>query len=310
MNDFPPYLKILSFILIILVSLLFTFLLGLIIAIPFYGTDVITQLSELTDISNSDSLGLLKYFQIVNQIGLFIIPSLIFAFLINRNISKYLRIDIKPLNFSMVAGFFMILFAVPLVSYLAEINEMMNFPEFLSGLENWMRNSEVKAMELTKAFLDVGTVSGLSVNLLMIAIIPALGEEFMFRGIFLRLFREWTKNVHFAVIISAVLFSALHMQFYGFLPRMMLGIILGYLFVWSGSIWVPVFVHFTNNAATVIASYLANRGIIDADIESFGSTDNSIFLFLSIVIVFFLIIMIYKKENANTMKITLNEKRE
>ena len=310
MNDFPPYLKILSFLLIILVSLLFTFLLGLIIAIPFFGTDVITQLPEMTDISNSDSLGLSKYFQIVNQIGLFIIPSLIFAFLVNRNILKYLKIDIKPLNFSMLAGFFMILLAMPLVSYLAEINEMLNLPESLSGLENWMRESETKAMEFTKAFLDVSTVSGLSVNLLMIAIIPALGEEFMFRGIFLRLFKEWTKNVHLAVIISAVLFSALHMQFYGFLPRIMLGIILGYLFVWSGSIWVPVFVHFTNNAAAVIASYLANRGIIEADLESLGSTDNINYLFGSIIIVFFLIIMIYKKEQANAMKITLNDKRE
>lgn len=310
MNDFPPYLKILSFLLIILVSLLFTFLLGLIIAIPFFGTDVITQLPEMTDISNSDSLGLSKYFQIVNQIGLFIIPSLIFAFLVNRNILKYLKIDIKPLNFSMLAGFFMILLAMPLVSYLAEINEMLNLPESLSGLENWMRESEAKAMEFTKAFLDVSTVSGLSVNLLMIAIIPALGEEFMFRGIFLRLFKEWTKNVHLAVIISAVLFSALHMQFYGFLPRIMLGIILGYLFVWSGSIWVPVFVHFTNNAAAVIASYLANRGIIEADLESLGSTDNINYLFGSIIIVFFLIIMIYKKEQANAMKITLNDKRE
>ncbi len=304
MNNFPPYLKILSFLLIILVSMLFTFLLGLIIAIPFFGTDVITQLPEMTDISNSDSLGLSKYFQIVNQIGLFIIPSLIFAFLVNRNILKYLKIDIKPLNFSMLAGFFMILLAMPLVSYLAEINEMLNLPESLSGLENWMRESEAKAMEFTKVFLDVSTVSGLSVNLLMIAIIPALGEEFMFRGIFLRLFKEWTKNVHLAVIISAVLFSALHMQFYGFLPRLMLGIILGYLFVWSGSIWVPVFVHFTNNAAAVIASYLANIGIIEADLESLGSTDNINYLFGSIIIVFFLIIMIYKKENANTNTIT------
>ncbi|MCD4774410.1 MAG: CPBP family intramembrane metalloprotease [Bacteroidales bacterium] len=310
MNNFPPYLKILSFLLIILVSLLFTFLLGIVIAIPFFGTDVITQLSEMTDISNADSLSFLKYFQFINQIGLFIVPSLIFAFLVNRNISKYLKLNIKPLSFSMLAGFFMILLAMPVVSYLVEINEMLSLPDSFSGLENWMRESEDKAMELTEAFLDVGTISGLSVNLLIIAIIPALGEEFMFRGIFLRLFKEWTKNIHLAVIISAVLFSALHLQFYGFLPRMMLGIILGYLFVWSGSIWVPVLVHFTNNAAAVIASYLANRGIIDADLESFGSTDNINYLFGSIIIVLFLIIMIYKKEQANAMRITLNEKRE
>ena len=227
---------------------------------------------------------------------MFIFPSIIFAFLVNKNVSKYLTLNIKPLSFSMIAGFFMILLAMPIVSYLAEINEMLKLPESLSGLENWMKNSEEQAMKLTTAFLDTGSISGLSINLLMIAVLPALGEEFVFRGILLRLLKEWTKNIHFAVIISAILFSAMHLQFYGFLPRMMLGVVLGYLFVWSGSIWLPVFVHFTNNAAAVIASYLANKGIIKSDLESFGSTDNITYLILSVVIVGFLIFFINKKE--------------
>ena len=296
MNNFSPQLKLFSFILIVLVSLLFSFLLSILFAIPFYGTDIITQLSDLTDYSDPGTLSLLKYLQIVNQLGMFIFPSIIFAFLVNKNVSKYLTLNIKPLSFSMIAGFFMILLAMPIVSYLAEINEMLKLPESLSGLENWMKNSEEQAMKLTTAFLDTGSISGLSINLLMIAVLPALGEEFVFRGILLRLLKEWTKNIHFAVIISAILFSAMHLQFYGFLPRMMLGVVLGCLFVWSGSIWLPVFVHFTNNAAAVIASYLANKGIIKSDLESFGSTDNVTYLILSVVIVGFLIFFINKKE--------------
>lgn len=296
MKNFPPYLKILSFVMIILVSLLFTFLLGLLIAVPFFGTDVLTQLSEMTDITNSGSLDFVKYFQFINQLGLFIFPSIIFALLVNRNIPQYLKLNIKPFGFSMFAGFFMILFAMPIVSYLAELNEMMNLPDSFSGIETWMRESEDKAMELTKAFLDVSSISGLCVNLFIIAIIPAIGEEIMFRGIFLRLFKEWTRNIHLAVFISAILFSALHLQFYGFLPRMILGILLGYLFVWSGSIWVPVFIHFINNAAVVIGSYLSNKGIIEADIESIGSTNNYTYLLISIILSGILLIMIYRKE--------------
>jgi membrane protease YdiL (CAAX protease family) len=303
MDNFPTHLKILSLVLIILVSFLFTFLLGLVIAIPFYGTDVLTQLSKVSDFLNPESLSLLKYFQIVNQIGLFIIPSFIFAFFVNRNISKYLKLNTKPLSFSMIAGVCLILLALPLVGFLAEINEMMSLPDSLAGIENWMRESEDQAMKLTTAFLDNGSVSGLVINLLMIAIIPAFGEEFIFRGILLRLFREWTKNIHLAVFISAFIFSAIHLQFYGFLPRMMLGVILGYLFVWSGSIWVPIIVHFANNAAAVIVYFLSNRGIINSDLESFGSTDNVIYLLLSILFVSFFIYMIYKKEKNNNPKL-------
>jgi len=110
-------------------------------------------------------------------------------------------------------------------------------------------------------------------NLFMIAMLPALGEEFLFRGVLLRLFREWTHSTHLAVFISALLFSALHLQFYGFLPRLILGLMLGYVFVWSGSVWVPVIVHFFNNGLAVVAAWLYERGSITTDVESLGSAD-------------------------------------
>ena len=141
-----------------------------------------------------------------------------------------------------------------------------------------MKNTEEMAAELTEAFLKVDGVSGLVFNLFMIAFLPAIGEEFFFRGVVQRIFTRMTRNHHSGIWISAILFSAIHMQFYGFLPRMLLGVLFGYLLVWSGTIWLPVVAHFFNNAFAVIAMYFIGKGMINPEIENIGSSSGSYYL--------------------------------
>ncbi|MFA5196683.1 MAG: CPBP family intramembrane glutamic endopeptidase, partial [Bacteroidales bacterium] len=126
---------------------------------------------------------------------------------------------------------------------------------------------------------------GFFINILMIAVLPAIGEEFFFRGVLQRLLGEWFKNVHVAVIVTAVIFSAFHLQFYGFLPRFLLGMFLGYIFYWSGSLWVPIIVHFINNGLAVVVAWLSARGMVDFNFETFGSSDNLFVIISSGVIV-------------------------
>ena len=92
----------------------------------------------------------------------------------------------------------------------------MHFPDWLSGMENWMLDKEESAQELTESFLVMNSVGSLVFNLIMIALLPAIGEELIFRGIFQRIFAEWTKNIHLGILLAAILFSAMHFQFYGF----------------------------------------------------------------------------------------------
>ena len=107
-----------------------------------------------------------------------------------------------------------------------------------------------------------------------------------------------TKSTHWGIWISAILFSAMHMQFYGFVPRLLLGALFGYLLVWSGSIWLPFIGHFINNALAVIAMFLMNNGLINSDIEEYGSTQSSYYAaILSLMLVVFLLWQI-KKQNA------------
>lgn len=281
---------------IIIASLLITAFIGVLIALPFYGTGILETLKGGSVLTHADNLDVLKFFQIVNQIGVFIVPPIVFALLVSRRIWAYLGLVRPPRFYTWLAGSALVLFSLPFLHWLGEVNEMIRLPEFLAGVERWMQQSEVRARELTEAFVDVDTFGGLMVNVVMIALLPAVGEELLFRGALLRIFRDWSNSAHFAVVITAVLFSALHMQFYGFLPRMVLGVFLGYMFVWSGSLWVPIIVHFVNNVVAVMIIFFMNRAGKEMEVEDIGASSSMFVIILSLLLVISLILFIYANE--------------
>lgn len=279
-----------------IVTFLVVLAVGVALSIPFFGPGLLDNIAALSDYSDPQTVNALKYFQIVNQLGVFVVPAILFVILTDDNISGYLNLDKGSRQFSVIFGFIVLVVSLPFINWIVVINSDMHLPSFLSGVETWMRSAEDNAQQLTNAFLATGTWGGFLVNLLMIAGLAAIGEELIFRGILVRLFGEWTRNVHLSVIIPAFLFSALHLQFYGFFGRFMLGIILGYLFIWSGSLWVPIIVHFLNNVMAVIISFLDQRGIISTDLESFGASQNVFVIFGSFMLMIFAMGMIYLHE--------------
>ncbi|MCK4569668.1 MAG: CPBP family intramembrane metalloprotease [Bacteroidales bacterium] len=287
-----PPVKILSFLLIIFLSLLFTLTIGIAMGFLFYGGGMLDYIKEGLSLNDPSFLPMLRYLQIINTLGIFVFPSLIFALLASKSPARYLAIKLTPSFLSIVTGVAVIIAILPFIHWLAGFNEILSLPECLAGVEEWMKRSEEQAKELTYMFLGTTTVAGLLINLIMIAVLSAIGEEFLFRGVLLRLFREWTKNPHVAVLISAFLFSALHLQFYGFLPRLFLGIILGYLFIWTRSIWVPVLVHFVNNGIAVVAAWFYAKGNIQHNFESVGEVDQPLVIISSLVIVLVMMLSI------------------
>ncbi len=301
MQTVLPYLKHKSFfiklatlIFIIIVSMVVTMVVGLVLAIPFYGFEIISNFERFSDISNPESINFLKYFQIINQIGVFILPVLLFAYLETRNIGSNLllntRVDYKILAICIVLMFS----AIPFINTMVIWNEQMTLPDYLWRIEGWMRKSEDQTQQLTKVFLETGSIGGLVVNLIMIALLAAIGEELLFRGALLKMIFVASKNIHVAVWISAFIFSAFHLQFYGFVPRMLLGLLFGYIFIWSGSLWIPIILHFIFNGISVVAAFLYQRGTIDVDFESLGTTQNSLIIILSVIVSVFLFGLIFR----------------
>ncbi len=294
-----PLSKILFLAAIALLSVLIFLFISVVLASLLYGINLFFHPELLTDFGNPDVLSALKVLQIFQHIGLFVVPPIVLAFLVSTNPGKYLGLSGRTAISSLLAAGLIMIVALPLVNRMIEINEMLKLPEFLAGIERWMKEAEENAAEITKQFLKMDTPGDILLNMAMIALIPAIGEELLFRGVLQRLFSEWTKNAHLGVFIAAVLFSAIHLQFYGFLPRMAIGVLFGYMFIWSGSLWLPILGHFVNNGAAVVLTYLSSKGNIVFDADNFGTGEGEgVFTIAGAVIIAGLLFFIYRRNRG------------
>jgi membrane protease YdiL (CAAX protease family) len=173
----------------------------------------------------------------------------------------------------------------------AEWNAQMVLPEFLKGVEDWMRLQEDKLEEATVFLTTIRNPMELLLAMIVIAIIPAVGEELLFRGLVQNQLRSWTRNAHLAVWITGILFSAIHIQFYGFVPRMLLGVLFGYMYLWSGNLLYPILAHFANNGFQLIMLYLYSSEFTNFNIDDADSVPWTVFftsaLLSTVLIIYF-----------------------
>jgi len=284
--------------------LLFGAILGMLIGL--IGVAVFFQLPIDQIAVNTEGeagLNMMRMLQISGQIGLFILPPLAYALLVSKKpFQKIGFISLKHWGI-LLAGIAIMFIALPLIHFLGELNLQIKLPEALSGLENWMLSKEEEAAVLSERFLSVDTISGLLINLFMVALLPALGEEMVFRGALQPLFIRLVKNVHLGIFIAALLFGVMHLQFYGLIPRVLLGLFLGYFYFYSGSLWIPVLMHFLNNGTAVVVYYLHHNGFIEVEMENFGSVQNQLYTVFSVLMAIGLIgyaRRVYIKQKATT----------
>ncbi len=284
---------VISIIVIILSTLIFTFL-GTILFAVFIDSSVFTNYQVLmSDFSNPTTISFLKITQIFQSIGLFVFPPFILAFLFSNKIFNYLGFSSNINLLALLLSGTVMLIALPFINFTAEINQALVLPDSLSWLEQIMRDSEQNAEHITKIFLNINSVSGLIINLIMMALIPAIGEELMFRGLIQKSLSK-KMNIHIAIFISAFIFSFIHFQFFGFLPRFLMGVFFGYVFYWSGNLWLTIFAHFVNNGSAVVLAYVYGVEGIATDTSTFSEGDNYyMYLISSIIITVSLVYFIY-----------------
>jgi len=150
---------------------------------------------------------------------------------------------------------------------LIEWNAGLSLPEFMSGVEEWMKNTEEQLAETTKMMTTFNSLGSFLLAFVVMAILPGIGEEIMFRGVLQNSLHKWTKNAHIAIWVSGFIFAAIHLQFYGLVPRMMLGVVFGYLYVWSGNLWFPIIAHIANNGIALTISYMYQLNATELDID-------------------------------------------
>jgi membrane protease YdiL (CAAX protease family) len=302
LSHLTPFTRIIFVIMLVIIGLVAAVLGGLLLTMIQTRADLPRASLLLSNVNDPSSIPLLKELQILQSLLLFIVPAVIVGYLFERSSLGYFGMKTVPSGMILGIIFLLMMVSLPLINGLVSINEMMKLPPAFGGIEKWIKETEDQAELITEKFLDVHSIGGFAVNMLMIAVIPAIGEEMLFRGLFQRLFGEWLKNIHVAIFLAAFLFAAVHLQFYGLLPRMVMGVLFGYLYLWTGTLWAPVFAHFLNNGAAVLVSYLSNTGIIHADYEKFGATDNIFLITGSAVFTGMLLYGIYMMGRRKIMK--------
>lgn len=249
-----PFASLLFLLLLVLCGAIVFSLLGMLIGGFIFGMDEMLKAT-----SGQADVRFLKVLQITSAIGTFIIPAWFFARSEGQAPASYFKLNTSFYPVLIILSLAIMFSAAPLLEWTVGLNQKMQLPDFLKGVEQWMRLQEDKMAEITRQLLAMHSISDLLINLLMIALIPALGEELIFRGAIQKTLTRWTQNQHLGVWLAAIIFSAIHLQFYGFLPRMLLGALFGYLLLWSNNLWFPIIGHFINNGTAVIAAYIYQR---------------------------------------------------
>jgi membrane protease YdiL (CAAX protease family) len=302
LSHYSPLSQLMLSLLVIIGSFTLCMFAGSILTYLIFDVNIFTNSQNLDINSASPNIAVLKFYQLIYSAGMFIIPPFIIACFLSKKVFAYLFLNRKYSSSQLILASLIIIIALPAINLLAEINSHLQLPEFLSSVEVWMRNSENQAEEITKKFLLMDKPFDLFVNLILIAVIPAFGEELLFRGVIQRIFSDMAKNVHWGIIITAFLFAALHMQFFGFLPRMAMGVLFGYLLIWTQNLWVPILAHLLNNGMAVCITYFIHKGKLPEDIEKFGGNDSGIWMsgFISLIIITFLLFSLYRtRERQN-----------
>lgn len=237
-------------------------LVGVFIIGSLFGTIILSaitgiQSSELLDFNKLDfnRPGMITYIrglQFFQFLGLFLVPSLLCAWLFSTNSKKYLGLQIPHGESYWIIGMLVMILAIPFVQWLGEMNRGIHFP---GAIEQWMKDKENGANKTVMALLSRRTIQDLVLNIICIAGLAAVGEELLFRGVAQRLFIKLFKRVWPGIIITAFLFSAMHLQFYGFFPRFILGILLGVIYWYSGSLWTAILAHFVYDALLITLAY-------------------------------------------------------
>ena len=273
------------------------FLLAALVVIGLIVGSVIGLLYAIISGNDIMSLNSLRFMQISSQIFTFVLPPILYAMLVKERPFKSLGFS-KSTILWLILGVAMMYTILPLNSIFTEWNANIKFPESLASFEKLMQDLQENATEIMMRFINVDTIGGLILNLFMIAVLAALGEELLFRSVIQTSLIRICKNAHIGIFIASAIFSLFHMEFYGLLPRLVLGLLMGYMYYYSRSIWIPMAMHFANNGTIVFLYYLNNIGAINIDVESFGET-NIFVLILSIiamVALFWFTIKLNKKE--------------
>jgi uncharacterized protein len=262
---------------------------GFLFAMPFYDGSFKGLVADLTSGNAKESIRVPFFIMqgCTSAVGLIVVPMLAYRFIAKMKVGKLFSGN--PIATFVLTGVTVIAFMFP-NSFVIEWNSKLDFS---GSFWTWARELEERGEILTKFLTNFKSPGEFAIAFVILAILPAIGEEFTFRGWLQPAVQKLSGNPHIAIWTAAFFFSAIHFQFFGFVPRMLLGAIFGYLMFWSNNLWLPITAHFVNNGFSVVMLYLHQLNIVEFDAESNEALPLSYVIPFAIL---FLFLMVYLKK--------------
>lgn len=269
-------------------------LVAMLVLRPFFGIDISRE-GAFEDLSDTNVLNAFRTFQFIQVgFGFFLVPSLVFSKLMSWPEENFLRTNTKPATGLFLITAVIAVVSIPFINYLVYVNSLFTPAD-------WVPTAE----QLEEADI-LSTASGIPSLLFILfafALVPAVSEEFFFRAVLMRMFFRSSRSMSYSIVFSALIFSFMHFQPHYFIPMMLMGILLGYVFYRTGNIWYSVSLHFLNNALAVIFTFLSASGRADKNILSVGSGEDEVIIrTVSMILSGALIFFLYKKTKGREMK--------
>lgn len=209
----------------------------------------------------SESTASLRWMIVVQDLAVFILPVVLTVIIASTTPWRYICIDTAPSVKMTALTTVSAIVSIPAMNRLVAWNESIHLPASWSGLESVLRDSENAAQAMVQQIMGGSTVWDLIAAILIVGVLTGIAEELFFRGALQRLLQSKFGNKHLAIWSAAFIFSAVHLQFFGFFPRLLMGAYFGYLVVWSGSLRLSMFAHALNNSLVVLNFWLINRNL-------------------------------------------------
>lgn len=259
--EFPPLMLVLVLVVTAMLGSLLGSGLAYLIALS-QGQDLVGLMESIREGMPLETRNTLRLVNLASHLMTFTFPVVVVAILFyRRDWLRFLRLDRQPASALLLAGCFFMLAVFPLAQFTYWLNQQIPLPEWAGEMEN-------KASGMLKGLIVMDSPWEFLLNLLVMAVLPAVGEELMFRGVIQQKVEQQTRRPHLAIWLTAVIFSAVHFQFEGFLARMLLGAALGYLFYWTRNLWIPIAAHFLTNGLQVAFQYFYGSEIADMQAQA------------------------------------------
>lgn len=279
---------------------------GILLVLGMIGGAILSKLTGISllemrdasswDINNPNMIVFIRGMLLLQFLGLFVIPSLLFAYFSDPKPLDYIGLKPPSKAFYWILGILALVVAIPFVDFMGYLNQRM----FTGETEKWLKNMEQDAARQIQFMLNRHTLKELIMNLIFIALFAGVGEELFFRGVLQRLFIKLTRSPWLGIILTAALFSAIHFQFLGFIPRFLLGILLGCIYWYSGSLWPAIIAHFFYDGFMVVLIYINPEMIenVDATIIQKSSLQLVLSAILSLIVT--LVVVWQMKKRSET----------